>query len=342
MHDAELLRASRWLSEQEIPFHGPARAALIGDGRSNLTYRVEDTTGRAYILRRPPAGSALPQAHDVEREFSVLTSLQGSQVPVPELFGLCTDPSVIGAPFYVMEYVAGTVLTTNDDGASYPVSARAAAAESLVDSLGAIHELDVDAIGLGRLGRREDYLPRQLARWRRQFHSVSDRPLPIIDEVWSRLSATTPPQRYTGLVHGDFRFGNLLLGEDGRTHAVLDWELCALGDTLSDLGWLTALWREAGEPEVSTSPTGHPGYPTRNEVIALYEARTGRDVSDIEWYQAFALWRLACIGEGIYVRYRDGAMGASEFDVVAQRDHVVDLAEAAARRLPRKGITPRS
>ncbi|MFI5953913.1 phosphotransferase family protein [Cryptosporangium sp. NPDC051539] len=334
MRDAELLRATQWLSAQGVPFQGPAQATLVAGGRSNLTYRIVDSAGRAYVLRRPPGGSALPEAHDVEREFSVLSGLQGSQVPVPELWGLCTDRSVIGVPFVVMSFVEGVVLTTDDDGAAYPVTARAAAAENLVDSLAAIHELDVDAIGLGGLGRRADYLPRQLARWHRQFHSVSDRSLPIIDEVWARLGATTPPQRYTGLVHGDYRFGNLLIGPDGRTRAVLDWELCALGDTLADLGWLTALWREAGEPEVSPSPTGHPGYPTRDAVIARYQARTGRDVSDIGWYQAFALWRLACIGEGIYVRYRDGAMGDAEFDVAAQREHVAELAEAAAHALP--------
>ena len=333
MTEPELLRAARWLSEQGIPFDGPARAVLIAGGRSNLTYRIEDAAGRTYVLRRPPAGSGQPQAHDVEREFSILSCLQGSRVPVPELFGLCMDPSVVGAPFFVMEYVEGVVLTTDDDGAAYPVVARATAAASLVDALVAIHDLDVEAIGLDQIGRRENYLPRQLARWHRQFHAVSDRSLPIIDEVWSRLGATTPPQRYTGLVHGDFRFGNLLMGQDGRARAVLDWELCALGDTLADLGWLTALWREPGEPEVSPSPTGHPGYPTRRDVIAQYEARTGRDVSDVGWYQAFALWRLACIGEGIYARYRDGAMGDTEFDVAAQRDHVVDLAEAAARAL---------
>nr|BFE55608.1 phosphotransferase family protein [Dactylosporangium thailandense] len=338
MHEAEVLRATRWISGHGIPLDGPARATLIAGGRSNLTYRIEDTAGRAYVLRRPPTRSAQPRAHDVEREYSVLSCLQGSAVPVPELFGLCSDPSVLGAPFYVMEYVDGVVLTNDDDGAAYPVGSRAAATTSLVDALAAIHELDVDAVGLGQLGRREDYLPRQLARWHRQFHAVSERSLPVIDEVWTRLGATTPPQRYTGLVHGDFRFGNLLVGEDGRARAVLDWELCALGDTLADLGWLTALWREPGEPEVSPSPTGHPGYPTRDSVIDQYGARTGRDVSDIGWYQAFALWRLACIGEGIYARYRDGAMGDTEFDVAAQRDHVVDLAEAAARALPRDTV----
>ncbi|GAA1865811.1 phosphotransferase family protein [Pseudonocardia ailaonensis] len=333
MRDDELLRVTRWFSEQRIPLDGPARATLVAGGRSNLTYRIDDATDRTYVLRRPPTGSAQPRAHDMEREYSVLSRLQESRVPVPGLFGLCTDPSVLEAPFFVMEFVEGVVLTTDDDGAAYPVTARSVAGAGLVDSLAAIHELDIDAVGLGRLGRREDYLSRQLARWRRQFHAVTDRSLPIIDEVWSRLSATAPPQRYTGLVHGDFRFGNLLIGRDGTPRAVLDWELCALGDTLADLGWLTALWREPGEPEVSPSPTGHPGYPTRSAVIARYEARTGRDVSDIGWYQAFALWRLACIGEGVYVRYRDGAMGAAEFDIAAQRDHVVELAEASARTL---------
>lgn len=333
MDEAALLRVTAWLSGQNVAFQGPAKTTLIAGGRSNLTYRLEDAAGRTFVLRRPPVGPAVPRAHDVEREFFVLSCLQGSSVPVPGLFGVCADPSVIGAPFFVMEHIDGVVLTTDDDGAAFPVAAREAAVAGLIDSLAAIHELDVDAIGLGQLGQRENYLPRQLARWHRQFNAVSDRSLPIIDEVWKRLGATAPQQRYTGLVHGDYRFGNLLVGQDGQARAVLDWELCALGDTLADLGWLTALWREAGEPELSPSPTGHCGYPARSSVVDQYAARTGRDVSDIGWYQAFALWRLACIGEGIYARYRDGAMGDVEFDVAAQHDHVVDLAEAAAQAL---------
>lgn len=333
MHDTEVRRAADWITSQGIPLEGSVQATLIAGGRSNLTYRIEDVTGRAYALRRPPWGPAEGRAHDVEREYAILSCLQGTAVPVPKLFGLCSEATVLGVPFFVMEFVEGAVLATDADGATYPVEARGPAAASLVDTLAAIHELDVDAIGLGQLGRREDYLSRQLARWIRQFQAVTDRTLPVIDEVWSRLGAAIPPQRYTGLVHGDFRFGNIIVWGDGQTRAVLDWELSALGDTLADLGWLTALWREAGEPEVSPSPTGHPGYPTRDSVIEQYRIRTRRDVSDIAWYQAFALWRLACIGEGIYARYRDGAMGEHEFDVSAQRDHVVDLAEAAARAL---------
>jgi aminoglycoside phosphotransferase (APT) family kinase protein len=333
MRDDELGRLRGWLAEQGVPFDGPGSATLLAGGRSHLTYRLEDAAGRAYVLRRPPQGHAESGAHDVGREHGILAGLQGTAVPVPELFGLCQDPAVLGAPFYVMSHVEGVVLSSVEDGAAYPLGARAAATAGLVDALGAIHELDVDAVGLGGLGRREDYLQRQLARWRRQFHAVTDRELPIIDELADRLAAAAPPQRYTGLVHGDFRFGNLLLGPDGTVRAVIDWELCALGDSLADLGWLTALWHDEGQPALTPAPTGHPGFPTRSAVIAQYEARTGRDVSDIGWYQAFALWRLACIGEGIYARYRKGAMDDASFDVDAQREHVVELAEAAARVL---------
>lgn len=328
-----MLRVARWLADNDVPVDGPLQVTLLAGGRSNLTYRVDDAAGRSYVLRRPPGGAAQSAAHDVAREHSVLERLQGTPVPVPRLWGLCEDLSVVGAPFLVMEHVEGVVLATDADGAAYPMDRRSRAATGLIDALGAIHQLDVDAIGLGDLGRREDYLPRQLARWHRQFHAVTDRSLPIVDEVWTRLGATAPPQRYTGLVHGDFRFGNVLVGVNGNALAVLDWELCALGDTLADLGWLTALWHEEGEPEISVSPTGHPGYPTRSEIIDRYRIHTGRDVSDIGWYQAFALWRLACIGEGIYARYRDGAMGDDGFDLAAQRHHVVELAEAAARAL---------
>lgn len=327
--DVDASQLARWFDANGIDLTEPVRLTLIAGGRSNLTYQADDAAGRSYVLRRPPMGNVLPSAHDVAREHRIISALDGSGVPVPHSYGLCTDPSVFGAPFYVMNLVPGVVVAVDSEGSEYPVESRTLASIDLVDIMARIHLLDVDEVGLGALGRKEDYGQRQLRRWHRQFHESSDRDLPLVDEVHRRLSSAIPPQKFTGLVHGDLRPGNVLLSPDGRVNAVLDWELATLGDTLADLGWLVATWRMPGEPELLESPTAHPGWLSRAELINRYSERTGHDVSDIGWYRAFALWRLTCIGEGIYSRYRAGVMGNDGFDIEAQALLVVRLAEAA-------------
>lgn len=328
-------RLLAWAAAAAVPLDPPVTLALIAGGRSNLTFRVQDSAARSYVLRRPPLGPTLTSAHDVLREARVITALAGSAVPVPPCHGSCEDPGVIGAPFYLMACVPGTVVASRADGEALSRGARRALSEQLVRVLARLHAVDVDAVGLGRLGRREDYLQRQMRRWHRQFHESTDREVPLIDELHRRLVAAAPPQRYTGLVHGDYRPGNVLADRAGNITAVLDWELCTLGDTLADLGWLLATWVEPGEAELHESPTGHPGFLSRTEMAALYARETGREVSGIGFYVAFSLWRLACIYEGIYARYRGGAMGAHDLDVEAQGRRVVALAEAAAAALPR-------
>ncbi|MFG2043654.1 phosphotransferase family protein [Dactylosporangium sp. NPDC048998] len=321
-----------WLTGAGIPLAGRPRLTLIAGGRSNLTYRMTDDAGHEYVLRRPPTGGVLPSAHDVGREFRIISALAGTRVPVPRALGLCTDDAVIGAPFYVMNLVPGAVVAGDEDGARYPVEARGRASRDLIDVLAEIHLVDVDEVGLGELSRRESYCERQLRRWLRQFRvstASTTRSVPLIEELHDRLAACVPPQRHTGLVHGDFRPGNLLLSPQGRINAVLDWELATLGDTLADVGWLVATWREPGEVELLESPAAQPGFADRGELLVMYAARTGRDVSDIPWYQAFALWRLACISEGIYARYSGGVMGDDGFDAQAEGRHVIQLAEAA-------------
>jgi aminoglycoside phosphotransferase (APT) family kinase protein len=326
-------RLAAWFASAGIPLEGNPQFTLIAGGRSNLTYRVSDPAGHEYVLRRPPRGHVLQSAHDVGREHRIVTALGPTDVPVPISYGLCTDETVLGAPFYVMNLVPGTVLAGDADGAAYPEAARRAASGDLVDVLARIHQVDVDEVGLGELGRKEGYCERQLRRWMRQLHAPGNRELPIVDEIHGRLAASLPPQRYTGLVHGDFRPGNTLLSDDGRVNAVLDWELATLGDTVADLGWLLATWRHPGEVEIFESPTGHAGWLRREQLAERYARATGRDVSDIGWYIAFALWRLTCIGEGIYTRYRSGVMGDDGFDVEAQGRLVLDLAEASLRAL---------
>jgi aminoglycoside phosphotransferase (APT) family kinase protein len=326
-------RLREWMKERGLEVRGTIRLELIAGGRSNLTYRLRDDTGCSYVLRRPPLAHVLESAHDVGREHRIVGALAATRIPVPTSFGLCTDSSVIGAPFYVMNLVPGVVLATDDDGAGYPLRARGTASANLVDVLADIHLVDVDAVGLGTLGRKESYCERQLRRWRRQFHSSADRDVPLIDEIHDRLAMSIPPQRFTGLVHGDYRPGNTLLSHEGTVNAVLDWELATLGDTLADLGWMLSSWREPNEADLLASPTGHEGWFSRSQLIERYQTSTGHDVSDIGWYTAFALWRRACIGEGIYARHLAGAMGDVDFDVEAQGRLVIRLAESAKNTL---------
>jgi aminoglycoside phosphotransferase (APT) family kinase protein len=325
----ELERITAWLERAGAQVRGPLTMRLIAGGLSNLTYAVSDAAGSRWVLRRPPH-SALPSAHNVAREARIMAALAGTDVPVPRVVGVDTDGDVLGAPFFVMDFVDGSGVATHDEGQHVAEPARTAASADLIDVLAAVHAVDVDAVGLGDLGPRADYLQRQLRRWLRQFASSTERDVPLIDEVHATLAAHVPPQRRTGLVHGDYRMGNVLLGPEGSVRAVLDWELAALGDTLADVGWLLATWRDVGEPELYPSPSGHPGYLGRAEMASRYASSTGADVSDLPWYVSFSLWRLACIHEGIYARYRSGAMGTDHtVDVEGEAQKVLVLAEAA-------------
>lgn len=326
-------RLADWLSENGVALAGVPRLRLIAGGRSNLTYRVEDDHGVRCVLRRPPMGHLLQSAHDVAREYRVITSLAPTEVPVPTGYALCTDKRVLGAPFYVMSFVPGTVVAGDDAGARYPLESRGPASRNMVDVLAAIHRVDVDRIGLGALGRKENYCLRQLRRWRQQFHASTSRELPIIDELYKLLARSAPAQRFTGLVHGDYRPGNVMLDPAGRVKAVLDWELATLGDTLADLGWMLATWRQPGEEELLESPSAQDGFWSRAQLIERYQVVSGHEVPDAGWYQAFALWRLACISEGIRARYQEGAMGDDGFDSESEGRHVVKLAEAAWQAL---------
>jgi aminoglycoside phosphotransferase (APT) family kinase protein len=292
----------------------PLRFDPIAGGRSNLTYVVTDVAGRRTVLRRPPMGHLLPSAHDMGREHRIIASLGRVGVPVPQALGLCTDETVNERPFYVMDFVDGTVLRDFDAGLSYPASLRAVASRSIADTLADLHAVDVDDAGLGDLGKREDYIARQLKRWHGQFHAGTIRTdgVPaLIDAVHARLSAMTPPQRGVSIVHGDYRLDNTMLGPDGTVAAILDWELCTLGDPLADLGMLMTYWSESFDSfrPLGPSATEVTGFATRADLVDAYARRSGRDVSDLRYYQAFGHWKLACILDGVSSRYQAGAMG---------------------------------
>ncbi len=302
-----------WLAANVSGVVPPFRFELIAGGRSNLTYRVTDARGRAVALRRPPVSHVLATAHDMAREHTVMRALQPTGVPVPRTLGLCTDTDVNGAPFYVMSFVEGHILRDEAASAQLSESVRAHASSSLVDTLAALHAVDVDDVGLGDFARREGYIARQLKRWHGQFEqsTLDGRPGPaVIDRAWEVLSAKIPEQQGVSIVHGDYRLDNTVLDDAGDVIAILDWEICTLGDPLADLGLLLVYWAEADDttPAVlGTAPTALPGFATRAELVSRYAAASGRDVSAVPYYRAFGIWKLACILQGVYVRYAGGA-----------------------------------
>ena len=266
--------------------------------------------GSMFVLRRPPTGHVLATAHDMAREHRIITAVGRTDVPVPRTLGLCTDDSVNDAPFYVMQFVDGVVLDSVERAEALTPELRRRSSEHLVDVLADLHDADVDAIGLGDLARREGYVERQIKRWSTQWAKSKTRELPAIDEVADQLAANVPVQQGVSIAHGDYRFGNCITDvEHGRIAAVLDWELCTLGDPLADLGYLGVYWVAADGEHRHNDPTSAPGFLSYAEVVDRYAARTGRDVSRIDYYVAFSSWRLAVISEGVYARYLHGAMG---------------------------------
>jgi aminoglycoside phosphotransferase (APT) family kinase protein len=307
-------KVSAWLVDNIDGARAPFSFDLIAGGRSNLTYRVTDAEGTRFVLRRPPLGHVLATAHDMAREFRIIAAVGSTKVPVPRALGLCTDESVNGANFYVMGFVDGVVLDSADKAAALPTDLRPAAAHHLIDVLAELHAVDVDAVGLGDLARRDGYIERQLKRWSTQWENSKTRDLPEIDEVVRRLSSHVPRQQGVVIAHGDFRFGNCLTDvSSGRIAAVLDWELCTLGDPLADLGYLGVYWSDGPSNALrANDPTPAGGFPPYRDLVERYANNTGRDVSGVDYYVAFSCWRLAVISEGVYARYLHGAMGKQE------------------------------
>ena len=333
----------------------PLGFELISGGRSNLTYAVTDASGRKIVLRRPPTSHVLSTAHDMGREYRVISALRDTAVPVAVALAFCEDEAVNDRPFYLMEFVDGYVLRdVAGTEAVLDVPRRRVAGEQLIDVLAAIHRVDVDAVGLGNFARRDGYIERQLRRWHGQFGKSQEqakeigvyRPVPLVDEVAKILTDRLPAQQGTAIVHGDYRLDNTIMSGDGRIMAVLDWELCTLGDPLADVGTLLAYWAEdatdqaeraTASPAVVTmaqsAATGLPGFPTRSEIAARYVAGSGRDLTNIGYYVAFAYWKLACILEGVFVRYAANAMGAGASDADVLGPGVEDRARRALEAL---------
>lgn len=306
--------------ERELPglVRGPLSAEVVQGGRSNLTYRVTDGTSR-WVVRRPPLGHVLATAHDMSREHRVISALHGTDVPVPETLLLCEDPDVIGAPFYVMEHVEGTPYRTADELAVLGPERTRRLVLSLPDTLVALHAVDPAEVGLADFGRPEGFLERQLRRWGKQLEASRNRDLPRVDELHAALGKELPQSPAPSVVHGDFRLDNVLATRDDRIAAVLDWEMSTLGDPLTDLGLLVMYSERQQVPDSPVSTTAEaPGHPDADELVSRYAAASGRDVSRINWYTAFAYFKLAVILEGIHYRYTLGQTVGQGFDRIGE------------------------
>jgi aminoglycoside phosphotransferase (APT) family kinase protein len=350
---------ARWLRAQQLPgveLGGPPSVTMIAGGRSNLTYRLDLADREAgaparLVLRRPPLGHVLPTAHDMGREYRVLSALADTAVPVPRPLAHCVDPSVIGAPFYLMEWVDGAVLRNRDDAAGITPAQAGHLSRRFVDMLATIHQIDVPAVGLAGFGRPAGYLARQLARWQRQWDLSVTREMPGYAELVARLDAGLPasgaasppdPGEEAGgqvgaLVHGDFRVDNMLvtLTAEPTIAAVLDWEMSTLGDPLADLGLTLVYWTDPGEQDPlaiarDSGLTATPGFWTRARLAERYASATGRDLSNLGYYMAFGCFKLAVVLEGIHARFLQHKTVGEGFE---RQGEAVPILIARAHRL---------
>ena len=329
----DLAALQDWL-ERERPelVTGPLSASLITGGKSNLTYTLS-AGSRDYVVRRPPLGHVLATAHDMGREYRVMAALAPTNVPVPQMIAHCEDTEVIGAPFYVMEKVTGTPYGRASQLEPLGPERTRAISERMVDTLAALHAVDYAAVGLGDFGRPDGYLGRQVARWKKQLVASSSRELPGMDELVEHLESNVPASDEATIVHGDFRLDNLLVDADDQVTAVLDWEMSTLGDPLTDVAVLLAYQQLAevappsrdGAAMITDAPLA-PGHLSREQVLARYAERSGRDVSDIGFHLALAFFKLAVILEGIHYRHSHGQTVGAGFDGIG--DMIVPLIAA--------------
>lgn len=330
-----------WFRERVVDLEPPLDYEKIHGGMSNLTYLVTDQGGARWVLRRPPLGKTLGSAHDMGREVRVVTSLAGTGVPVPPVVGYCEDEEVTGAPFYVMEFVEGPVIRSPEQAAAFPSEEqRRALGEGLIETLAQIHSVDIAEAGLADLGRHDGYVQRQLKRWSGQWEKSKTRELPLVEEVHAKLVELAPPQSAVALVHGDYRLDNVIYSPTGEVAAVVDWELCTIGEPMADLGLLMVYWREAGDPPMTllTPATTEPGFSTRRELAERYAEITGRDISGLDYFVALGFWKLAIIAEGVLGRFAAGQYGEDIGDVVNQSQKTIDLlAGQAADAIDRLG-----
>jgi aminoglycoside phosphotransferase (APT) family kinase protein len=323
-------RLAEWMRANVPGFEGPLGYAKFAGGQSNPTYKLT-TPSRNYVLRRKPMGELLPSAHQVDREYRVMAALHPTGFPAPRQYGLCQDDGVIGSAFYVMEMVDGRTIW---DGAMPGLTPeqRRDHYHAMIDTLADLHNSDYAAIGLSDFGRPGNYFERQVSRWTKQYRGAETELMPAMESLIEWLPRTVPEQTRTAIVHGDYRVDNLKFapGTDARVVAVLDWELCTLGDPTADLTYFLMSWvtTPEGRSGVMGLTGAETGIPTLEEMVARYCARTGRDgLPDLDWYFAFNLFRLASIVQGIRKRFLIGTASNARAGEMSAR--VPMLADAA-------------
>jgi len=331
-----ITNVTEWIGER-TEIEAPLTFSLIAGGRSNMTYTVTDAAGRRFVLRRPPMGPLLPSAHDMAREHRLMHSLRDSAVPVPIMVGLCQDEAVNERDFYVMHFLDGVVVRDIEIGETIEESARTRMCHALIDTLVDLHNVDIDAVGLGNLAKRSGYIERQIKRWSGQWEQSKQREIPLIDKVKDTLASSIPPEARTTIAHGDYRLSNCMMDPTGPVAGVLDWELCTLGDPMADIAGLLGYWHDPSEPDAGgdNETTGLPGFLAAEEMAGLYADKTGVSLDLVDWYRGFAAWRLACISEGVYARYLNGQQGSQdeELDLDLYREGVEKRVEKAAVHL---------
>jgi aminoglycoside phosphotransferase (APT) family kinase protein len=331
----DVARVVPWLRERCAWMEPPFVWTKLAGGHSNFTYRVTDANGREFVLRRPPLGELLPSAHDMAREFKVLSALWPTPVPVPEPLAFCDDIAVTGAKFYAMGAVVGQSLyNAAEVEGLIPEHLRRDHGFHFIDVLADLHALDPAQVGLGDLGRPDEYVARQLKRWKASWDASKTLDLPAVDHLHAYLIANTPEQGPARIVHGDYGLHNAVSNTQGRVAAVIDWEISTLGDPLADLAYAINAWGKPGEVSLrSVKPSLAPGYPTDDEMLARYATRTGVDLSRIGFYISFNHWKTVCIIDGVLARYYNAQKSSDGVDLVALaagRDESLEKAIAAA------------
>ena len=331
-----------WIAEHVDGLTPPLEWTRLEGGHSNLTYRLDDTEGRMAVIRRPPQGKLLPKAHDMSREWALISALGPTAVPVPRAIAFCESPDITGAWFYVMGLVDGRPLYSSAHTEEWvPEDRRTRLAHSFIDVLANLHAVDPDEVGLGTLGKRDSYVGRQLRTWYRSW-TASVEPAQLDDarahELQRYFLDHLPDQGPARVVHGDYGLHNCLVGRDSTIAAVVDWEISTLGDPLADLAYAMNQWRPAADtmPTGSGGATAAPGFPAREELLERYAARTGRDLSHLDYYVGFNRWKSAAIVHGVYARYMEGKKSTKGVDLAEMRERIVrtlDLAEEAVSRL---------
>ncbi|QSR24837.1 acyl-CoA dehydrogenase [Nocardioides aromaticivorans] len=321
----DLDRLGEWLSSEILGAGASLSAELIAGGKSNLTFVVTDGIAE-WIVRRPPLGHVLATAHDMGREYRVMSALHGTGVPVPRTYAFCDDPAVIGSEFYVMERAPGCAFRHAHQLEPLGAARTRDISERLVDTLLALHAVVPDAVGLGDFGRPEGFLGRQVARWHKQLEASYTRDLPAADELHRRLAASVPAESATGIVHGDYRLDNVLVDDADdidRVTAVIDWEMATLGDPLTDLALMVVYGRlgEAVSGADVVDAASAPGFLREDEIVARYAAGSDRDLSGFGWYVGLGAYKLAAILEGIHFRYLAGQTVGEGFDRIGEVIH---------------------